>query len=156
MVYGVALKYLEQPEEAQDAVIQLFEELIESLKIHQVGEFKPWLYTCIRDNCLIALRRKQGDLSILLDESFVDICFDLDCKDGEEIRKKALQECINTLPEKQRICMNSFFFDGLSYQEVTTRTGFSLKNVKSFIQNGKRNLKSCLERKGFFVHETEP
>ncbi|MDR1274223.1 MAG: sigma-70 family RNA polymerase sigma factor [Odoribacteraceae bacterium] len=155
MVYGVALKYLKRPEDAQDAVMQLFEDLVESLKIHQVQKFKPWLYTCVRNHCLMELRRKNRDLSITLDDSFMDLCVDLHLEERKEDHEEAVRECVEALPEKQRACVNAFFFEELSYKEVGTRTGFSLKNVKSFIQNGKRNLKSCLERKGVLTYEPE-
>ena len=81
--------------------------------------------------------------------------FHLTIAGENEEREKALQDCIEALPEKQRISVNYFFLQELSYKEVEERTGFSLKNVKSFIQNGKRNLKLCLERKGITSYETE-
>ena len=124
LVYGVALKYLKRPEDAQDAVMQLFEELVVKIKEVEIQSFKAWLYTCIRNNCLMEIRKKS------------------------ENREESLRECVESLPEKQRISVKYFFFDELSYKEVEERTGFSLKMVKSFIQNGKRNLKLCLERKG--------
>lgn len=81
--------------------------------------------------------------------------FHLTITGEDEERERALQECIEALPEKQRISVNHFFLDELSYKEVEERTGFSLKMVKSFIQNGKRNLKMCLERKGIRSYGTE-
>ena len=73
----------------------------------------------------------------------------------DESRERALRECIDALPERQRVSVNYFFLNELSYKEVEERTGFSSKMVKSFIQNGKRNLKLCLERKGITSHETD-
>jgi RNA polymerase sigma-70 factor (ECF subfamily) len=155
MVYGVALKYLKRPEDAQDAVMQLFEGLVESLKIHQVQRFKPWLYTCTRNYCLMELRRRNRDLTITLDDSFMDFCVDLHLEEVNETREEALRECIEALPEAQRACVNAFFLEGLSYKEIEARAGYSLKSVKSYMQNGKRNLKACLERKGITDHGTE-
>jgi RNA polymerase sigma-70 factor (ECF subfamily) len=155
MVYGVALKYLKRQENAQDAVMQLFEQIAESLKTHDVRVFKPWLYSCTRNLCLTELRRRHRDLSISLDDSFVDLCADLHLDDRKEEREETLRACIEALPGKQRTCVTAFFLENLSYKEVETRTGFTLKNVKSFIQNGKRNLKLCLEKKGIQEHATE-
>lgn len=157
LVYGVALKYLKRPEDAQDAVMQLFEELIEKVKGSDIKAFKPWLYTCVRNYCLMELRKRNRNLSISLDDSFMEFCddFHLTGTGENEEREKALRECIEALPEKQRISVNYFFLQELSYKEVEERTGFSLKNVKSFIQNGKRNLKLCLEHKGITSYETE-
>ena len=121
LVYGVALKYLKRPEDAQDAVMQLFEELIVKVKETEIQSFKAWLYTCIRNNCLMEIRKRSKNLSVSLDDSFMEFCF----------------------------------LNELSYKEVEERTGFSSKMVKSFIQNGKRNLKLCLERKGITSNETD-
>ena len=150
LVYGVALKYLKRPEDAQDAVMQLFEELIVKVKAVEIQSFKAWLYTCIRNNCLMEIRKKSKNLSISLDDSFMEFCddFHLTVVSESENREESLRECVENLPKKQRISVKYFFFDELSYKEVEERTGFSLKMVKSFIQNGKRNLKLCLERKG--------
>ena len=157
LVYGVALKYLKRPEDAQDAVMQLFEELIVKVKGSDIKTFKPWLYTCVRNYCLMELRKRTRNLSVSLDDSFMEFCddFHLTIAGENEEREKALQDCIEALPEKQRISVNYFFLQELSYKEVEERTGFSLKNVKSFIQNGKRNLKLCLEHKGITSYETE-
>ena len=150
LVYGVALKYLKRPEDAQDAVMQLFEELIVKVKETEIQSFKAWLYTCIRNNCLMEIRKRNKNLSVSLDDSFMEFCddFHLTVVSESENREESLRECVESLPEKQRISVKYFFFDELSYKEVEERTGFSLKMVKSFIQNGKRNLKLCLERKG--------
>ena len=150
LVYGVALKYLKRPEDAQDAVMQLFEELVVKIKEVEIQSFKAWLYTCIRNNCLMEIRKRSKNLSVSLDDSFMEFCddFHLTVVSESENREESLRECVESLPEKQRISVKYFFFNELSYKEVEERTGFSLKMVKSFIQNGKRNLKLCLERKG--------
>ncbi len=150
LVYGVALKYLKRPEDAQDAVMQLFEELVVKIKEVEIQSFKAWLYTCIRNNCLMEIRKRSKNLSVSLDDSFMEFCddFHLTVVSESGNREESLRECVESLPEKQRISVKYFFFNELSYKEVEERTGFSLKMVKSFIQNGKRNLKLCLERKG--------
>lgn len=157
LMYGVALKYLKRPEDAQDAVMQLFEELIVKVKAVEIQLFKAWLYTCIRNNCLMEIRKKSKNLSISLDDSFMEFCddFHLTFVNEKENREKSLRECVEGLPERQRVSVKYFFLDELSYKEVEERTGFSSKMVKSFIQNGKRNLKLCLQRKGITSNETD-
>ena len=157
LVYGVALKYLKRPEDAQDAVMQLFEELVVKIKEVEIQSFKAWLYTCIRNNCLMEIRKRSKNLSVSLDDSLMEFCddFHLTVVSESENREESLRECVESLPEKQRISVKYFFFDELSYKEVEERTGFSLKMVKSFIQNGKRNLKLCLQRKGITSNETD-
>ena len=155
LVYGVALKYLKRPEDAQDAVMQLFEELVEKVKKHEINHFKSWLYTCTRNYCLMELRKKGRDLSVSLDDAVMEFCVEFHPYEEEEQaqRAEALQKCLEALPEKQRISVNYFFLEELSYKEVEERTGYTLKMVKSFIQNGKRNLKLCLEQKGVVSYE---
>lgn len=157
LVYGVALKYLKKPEDAQDAVMQLFEELIDSVKKHTIQQFKPWLYTCIRNLCLMELRRKNRNLSVSLDDSFMEFCTDFHPyrEEATPAMNTALSECMEILPEKQQISVRYFFMEELSYKEIEKRTGFPVKKVKSFIQNGKRNLKLCLENKGIVSYEEE-
>lgn len=157
LVYGVALKYLKRSEDAQDVVMQLFEDLTVKIKDTKIESFKAWLYTCVRNYCLMELRKRNRNLSVSLDDSFMEFCddFHLTVTGENEDRERALQECIEALPEKQRISVNHFFLEELSYKEVEERTGFSQKMVKSFIQNGKRNLKLCLEHKGIKSYGTE-
>ncbi len=150
LVYGVALKYLKNVEDARDMVMQVYEELGGRLLQHEVKVFKGWLYVCVRNDCLAELRRRKGSFLVELDEKFMDFCddFHLDDKRETEEREERLRECLKALPERQRMCVERFFMEEFSYQDIVERLGFSLKMVKSFIQNGKRNLKLCLERKG--------
>lgn len=150
LVYGVALKYLKNSADAQDVVMQIFEELLEKVLHSEIRFFKAWLYTCVRNCCLQELRRRARDLSVNLDENFMEFCdeFNLDDIKAEDHNEKVLRKCIEALPEKQRISIYRFFMEDRSYKEIEEATGFSLKLVKSLIQNGKRNLKLCLEKKG--------
>lgn len=157
LVYGVALKYLKRPEDAQDAVMQLFEELTNKVRERKIECFKAWLYTCVRNYCLMELRKRSRNLSVSLDDTFMEFCddFHLTVTGEDDPRARVLQECMESLPDKQRVSVKYFFLDELSYKEVEERTGFSLKMIKSFIQNGKRNLRLCLERKGIKSYGTE-
>lgn len=150
LVYGVALKYLKNVEDARDMVMQVYEELGGKLLQHEVKAFKGWLYVCVRNDCLMELRKRQGNFLVELDDSFMDFCdgFHPDDERETEEREEKLRECLKDLPERQRMCVERFFMEDFSYRELVEKLGFSLKMVKSFIQNGKRNLKLCLERKG--------
>ncbi|MCM1031155.1 MAG: sigma-70 family RNA polymerase sigma factor [Oscillibacter sp.] len=151
MVYGVALKYLKRPEDAQRIVMYLFDELSDKVTITPVDEFKFWLYTHVRSCCLKELRRRSSDgISVSLDEEVLEFCddFNLDAVRKEIANEKILQKCIEALPEKQRISVCRFFMEGRSYKEIEDATGFPLKLIKSLVQNGKRNLKLCLGKKG--------
>lgn len=150
LVYGVALKYLKNIPDAEDVVMQIWEDLFEKVLNHDIQVFKSWLYACVRNYCLMELRRRSGNLCVELDEKFMEFCDDFNLNDIEEKEEheKALQNCIQELPEKQRICVRYFFIEELSYKDIEGISGYTLKMIKSFIQNGKRNLRICLEQKG--------
>lgn len=151
LVYGVALKYLKNVQGAQDVVMQIWEDLFEKVLKHDIQNFKSWLYACVRNYCLMELRKNTVNLSVELDEKFMDFCDDFnpnDRTDETEAHVRALEDCLKLLPEKQRICVCQFFMEEQSYKDIEQSSGYALKMVKSFIQNGKRNLKLCLEQKG--------
>ena len=67
-------------------------------------------------------------------------------EEGDEEQLKALHHCLDRLPEEQRVSICEFFLSEKSYAEIAEQTGYVLKSVKSYIQNGKRNLKLCIEK----------
>lgn len=113
LVYGVALKYLKNVPDAQDAVMQIWEELFEKVLHHDIQVFKAWLYSCVRNYCLMELRRRSGNNFVGLDEKFMEFCDDFNLEYSRETdrQEKALQECMEALPEKQRLCIRYFFLD---------------------------------------------
>jgi RNA polymerase sigma factor (sigma-70 family) len=147
LVYGVCMKYLKDREEAKDAVMQLFEKLTATLKSHEVAHFKSWLYVTARNHCLMQLRSKKGkyteEISPLLMESATEA--HLEERDEMESNLVKLENCIEKLAHEQKACVKMFFLQQKCYKDITLLTGFDLSKVKSFIQNGKRNLKICME-----------
>lgn len=147
LVYGVCVKYLKDREEAKDAVMQLFEKLTTTLKSHEVAHFKSWLYVTARNHCLMQLRSKKGkyteEISPLLMESATEV--HLEERDEMESNLVKLENCIEKLAHEQKACVKMFFLQQKCYKDITLLTGFDLSKVKSFIQNGKRNLKICME-----------
>ena len=150
MVYGVCLKYLKDREEARDAVMQLFEKLVESLKDHEVAHFKSWLYVTARNHCLMALRSRKGKKFEDISERHMESDETLHLEDGTEMETNliTLEKCIEQLVNEQKLCVQLFYLQQKCYQDITVSTGFDLNKVKSYIQNGKRNLKICMERHG--------
>lgn len=147
MVYGVCLKYLKNRDEAKDAVMQLFEKLVTTLKTHEVEYFKSWLYVTARNHCLMQLRSKKGkyteEISPLLMETSAEA--HLEEQDEMESNLGKLENCIEKLGHEQKACVSMFFLQQKCYKDITVLTGYDLNKVKSFIQNGKRNLKICIE-----------
>ena len=150
MVYGVCLKYLKDREESKDAVMQLFEKLVNTLLEHEVTHFKSWLYVTARNHCLMALRAGKGknfeELSPFLMETSPDAHHDDDREMEANLSK--LEGCIEKLKDEQKHCVRLFYLEQKCYKEITDTTGYDFNKVKSYIQNGKRNLKLCMEENG--------
>ncbi|HEY8927741.1 MAG TPA: sigma-70 family RNA polymerase sigma factor [Mucilaginibacter sp.] len=148
LVYGVCLKYLKDEEQAKDAVMGIFEELIVKVKQHDIKNFKSWLYVVSRNYCLIQLRAGRKLEVVNLDE-VMEFSLVLHPDDSNrEAAMQALEKCMDKLPANQKQSVSLFYLGGKCYKEITELTGFTLNEVKSFIQNGKRNLKICLEKSG--------
>jgi len=156
MVFGVAMKYMKEAEEAQDITMMVFEKLITDLKTHQIQQFKPWLYMVAKNQCLMVLRKRKGHETTALPEYNLEnedeggmesaLSDHLDDSALKEAQLVNLEEGIKTLNEEQRICVELFYLRDKSYVEVAEITGYDLKQVKSYIQNGKRNLKIYLSK----------
>ncbi len=149
LVYGLCLKYLQDADKAQDAVMQLFEELLPKVSGYDIQNFRTWLYSVARNHCLQILRKEHReipiDFSVQVMES--DEVLHLLEEEGDEEQLEALKYCIEKLPEPQRVSITHFFMDEMSYADIVEMTGYSLKGVKSFIQNGKRNLSICVKKR---------
>lgn len=154
LVFGVCLKYLKNQAEAEDATMQIFEKLITDLKKHHVDRFKPWLHTVVKNHCMMYFRKegsseKSMQLYKLEQEKNVEsepIDHLQEAADKEFVMQH-LKEGIDELKDEQRTCIELFYLKDCSYAEVAAITGYSLKEVKSYIQNGKRNLKNYITSK---------
>jgi RNA polymerase sigma factor (sigma-70 family) len=144
LVYGVCLKYLSDEELSKDAVMQIFEELIVKANKFEIKNFKGWLYTLSRNYCLMQLRADKKMPTETLD-NVMEISEDLHL-DNKETDLLALERCKEKLPEAQKISIQLFYIDEKCYKEIADDTGYSMNDVKSYIQNGKRNLKICMEK----------
>lgn len=149
LVLGLCIKYLKNEDEAQDLVMQIFEKLTSDLKKHKIEFFKSWLYTYSKNMCLMELRKKQSQLKkdIELQENnilFMDSSesLHLNTKDAIENTILHLEAALNGLSKEQKQCIILFYYKNKSYNEIVDLTGFNTNEVKSYIQNGKRNLKN--------------
>jgi RNA polymerase sigma-70 factor (ECF subfamily) len=154
LVYGVCLKYFNEPEKAKDAVITLYEKVQTDIVKHQVNNFKSWLYVVTKNYCLMELRKSKSAKNITLNyerslTTFMEFKQEMHPIDEERNAElnKALMDCIQKLKVEQKSCIHLFYFENKSYREVSDELKLNEKRVKSFIQNGKRNLKICLEKK---------
>ena len=149
LIYGLCLKYLQDADKAQDAVMQIFEDILPKIHQYEIQVFRTWMYSVAKNHCLQVLRKENKeitiDFSIPVMESD-EVLHLLDEEGSDEERMQALNRCIEKLSEPQRLCISHFFLEEMSYVEVSEKTGYRIKCVKSYIQNGKRNLKICMEK----------
>ena len=150
LVFGVCLKYLKDRDESRDAVMQIFEKLVQTLKDHEVTHFKSWLYVLARNYCLMQLRAQKGKNFEEISPGLMEkgLSEHLESEPPLEDNLSRLEKCIETLANEQKQCVQLFFLQERCYKEITIQTGYDLNQVKSYIQNGKRNLKLCMERHG--------
>jgi len=149
LVYGVCLKYLKDSELAQDGVMQIFEELVSKLKKHEVENFRGWLHQVAKNYCLMQLRTPKNVKTValppLLMQNEEDVHLNGVMEKEENFQK--LEKCIASLSDEQRTMIKLFYLDGKCYNEIVELTGLGWNHVRSSIQNGRRNLKLCMEKK---------
>ncbi|MBK5271979.1 MAG: sigma-70 family RNA polymerase sigma factor [Bacteroidia bacterium] len=157
LVYGVCLKYFKEPETAKDSVMLIFEELISKLKKHEIDNFKGWLHQLAKNHCLMQLRSKRNiktvEFKIELVQSEENVHLNGVLEKEENFKK--LEYCLGTLTEEQRHVIKLFYLEGKCYNEIVEITGQEWNQIRSFIQNGRRNLKICMENAGTGVKSSE-
>ena len=131
---------------AQDAVMDIFEALVEKVAQYEINNFRSWLYSVAKNHCLQVLRKEKQLNYVNIEEVLVEnqAIFTLTDIAQSQEETEALEYCLTTLPDEQRVSVNYFFYEDKSYADIVDLTGFALTKVKSYIQNGKRNLKNCI------------
>jgi len=149
LVYGVCLKYFKEPERSKDAVMQIFEELVSKLKKHEVENFRGWLYQLAKNHCLMQLRTPKNLRTVEVPESLMqtDENVHLNGMMEKEENFQRLEYCLNALSDDQRMAVRLFYIEGKCYNEIVEVMGREWNQVRSFIQNGRRNLKICMDGK---------
>ena len=153
LVFGVCMKYLRNATDAQDATQHVFEKALGEVSKYEIPFFKSWIYSVAKNHCLMQLRSrssKPGTTDELPEETSAELLTDQELKMKEllmEEQSHHLKAALRELNPEQRICVEMFYLEKSSYHEIETKTGFSFSQVKSHIQNGKRNLRIILEKK---------
>ena len=149
LVYGVCLKYFKEPEAAKDAVMQIFEELVSKLKKHNVDNFRGWLHQLAKNHCLMQLRtpRNLKTVEFKTDIMQYEENVHLNGVFEKEENFKKLEYCMGTLTNEQKTTIRLFYLEAKCYNEIVEITGKEWNQVRSLIQNGRRNLKICMESK---------
>ncbi|MPQ47567.1 sigma-70 family RNA polymerase sigma factor [Marinifilum sp. N1E240] len=151
LVYGVCLKYLKDRERAKDAVNVIFEHLITEIPKFEIKNFKSWLFVVCKNFCLMEIRKQksrktQSDKFLLIqDMESEEVLHPIDESPDLKL-EESLKKCIDRLKEQQQKCILSFYYEEKCYKEISETLNLPINKVKSYIQNGKRNLKICLEQ----------
>ena len=148
LLFGVCLKYLSEPEAAKDAVMDIFEELAHKLLKHEVDYFRGWLYKLAKNHCLMKLRSSGRTKVQSFDPESMQSAEEWHLKDRieKEDQLDRLSKCIGTLSADQKMVVELFYLQNKAYKEIETMTGIEWNKVRSHVQNGRRNLKICMER----------
>lgn len=150
LLYGVSMKYLKDEDEANDAVQQVFLKAITELHKYPVQYFKSWLYMVAKNHCLMRLRQSHSKLTAdVPEDKIADINDPFEKHQHVEKDRKLhlMSESLDELNREQKQCVTLFYLEKKSYQQISEETGYTVMQVKSYIQNGKRNLKLLLEKK---------
>jgi RNA polymerase sigma-70 factor (ECF subfamily) len=143
-VFSVCMKYLKNSYDSEDATMQIFEKIFTDLQRFEVANFKSWLHVIAKNYCMMKLRKPNREIYT---DNFVEKDFDLhhEAANEKEQQLLALEKAIAELPADQRNCVELFYINQKSYKEITQQTGYDYNKVKSYIQNGKRNLQLKLQ-----------
>jgi len=150
LLYGVCMKYLKDEEEAKDAVQQIFLKAIAELHKYPVTYFKSWIYMIARNYCLMQLRDKSKTPVPVTEKMLVDTPGEEDilmAQHRKDVTLEIMHEALNELNDEQKKCVEMFYLQKKSYSDIASLTRYTLLQVKSYIQNGKRNLKNLVEKK---------
>jgi RNA polymerase sigma-70 factor (ECF subfamily) len=145
LVLGMCINYFKDKDEAKDAVVAIFEKLFVELQKHEVNCFKAWLIFMVRNYCLNVLKKRSTQLNRDLEYHYaVNIPLVQSEKEEleeEDVQLKKLEKALLELNAFQKECIEMYYYNKMSYSQIVETTGYSMKEVKSYLQNGKRNLK---------------
>lgn len=150
LLLGVCMKYLKNEEEAKDSVQQIFLKVIQELHKYKVEYFKSWLYMVAKNHCLMKLRDKQGKYKVEIDDRQIaqpETETDRQALLQNDLTLELMELSLKELHAEQQQCVTLFYLQKKSYQQISAETGYNMLQVKSYIQNGKRNLKILIEKK---------
>ena len=150
LVYGTCLKYLKDAEASKDAVMNIYQELLQKLPNHEVENFKGWLYVFTKNHCLMQLRSAKKMITVEFQPAVMqsEDYMHLDNVLDREQDFKKLEVCMERLPDEQKQSIQLFYLENKCYNEIVEQTGMEWNKVRSLIQNGRRNLKICMDKNG--------
>ncbi len=146
LILGVGIKYLKDKDAAADIVMQVFEKILTDVNKHEITFFKSWLYRVAQNQCLMELRKNNQITKSIQDSYVLNMEFQTETHHIEEKETNLLkmENCMEKLQQEQQQCIDLFYLKKMSYADIGNETKFTFMQVKSYIQNGKRQLKICM------------
>lgn len=153
LIYTICFPYFKDDDRTRDMVMEIFEALDKKIIKYEIHNFKSWLYRVSRNACLMSLRKDKKEISWEQIEKHRSIIVEnephLHLDNGESEKLQILRTFLTQLKKDQRVCIELMYFKDMSYVDISSATGYSLKQVKSYIQNGKRNLRGFFDKEVF-------
>jgi RNA polymerase sigma-70 factor (ECF subfamily) len=150
-VYGVAYRIMGDHDSASDAVQEAFISAYEHIKRFRGGSLKSWLMRIVTNACYDELRHRKRRPAAALDVlDYTDPAPLVGRPEGPEARtergelSEAIQDCINGLPDEQRVIVVLCDVEAYSYQEASDIAGVTLGTVKSRLSRARGRLRDCL------------
>ena len=143
-VLGLCYYYTRDVELSKDLTMDTFETYLKRGKKGPViNDIKSYLLGIARNLCMAHFKKSKRTQSI--EESVLQFMEyeDENAPNGEEVIDRLMMSMCK-LTTDQRRCVELFFIKGCSYNQISKKLNFSYNEVKSFIQNGKRNLKKLM------------
>ena len=156
IIFGISLKYLKNRHEAEDNMVEIFEKLLSTLLTKEVGKFRNWLFVMVKNHCVSKLRssqtedkRKQKYKDYVSQLALADMVTEANVPDElkDQIDKETLYDFISELPSMQKLCVEYFYFENKSYAQIADMLNEEVGRIRSYIQNGRRNLKNKISKK---------
>ncbi len=153
LAYGVCLKMMKNEDDARDITSEVFRILFAKLPTSNVKSLKSYLYAIARNECIAVLRQRKKDITKLSEIQYLEKTHSKlmeneiinSLLNGGPFIETVVENAVENLGEEQRTCIRLFFYNDKSYKEIASETGYSEKQVKSYLQNGKRNLRIVLD-----------
>jgi RNA polymerase sigma-70 factor (ECF subfamily) len=152
LIYGVCLRYSPDVREAEDMTMEIYQKIVSKTLNHQIKHFKSWIYVVAKNHCLEKIRKMTGRRTESFDPNFMQLASEIhpvdekSSSDAVETKFKLLEECLKKLNEQQRVSIDLFYYQNKTYVEIAAIIEDEVSQIRSYLQNGRRNVKKCVER----------
>ena len=152
LIYGVCLRYTPDVREAEDFTMEIYQKVADKALTHQIKSFKSWVYVVSKHHCLEHIRKITGRRIESFDPNFMQMqsefhpIDEMEDKMVMEAKFEVMEHCLKKLNDLQKLSIELFYYKNKSYVEIANLIEDEVSQVRSYLQNGRRNIKKCIER----------